>query len=43
MNYQVRDWRDETIETGRCVWEGGFVHRENDAAALRALLCIGQD
>jgi hypothetical protein len=41
MNYQVRDWREELIETSRCAWEGGFVDRENDAAALRLLLCIG--
>jgi hypothetical protein len=40
MNYQVRDWREELLETGRCVWEGGFVDRENDAVALRSLLCI---
>lgn len=40
MSYQVRDWREELIETGRCVWLGGFVDRENDAAELRSLLCI---
>lgn len=43
MNYQVRDWREELIETGRCIWEGGFVDRENDAAALRELLCLGRN
>jgi hypothetical protein len=42
MSYQVRDWREELIETGRCAWEGGFVDRENDAPSLRSLLCIDQ-
>jgi hypothetical protein len=40
MNYQVRNWREELIETGHCVWECGCVDCENDAAALRSLLCI---
>lgn len=41
MNFPVRDWREEIIETSRCVWEGEFLDRENDATALRSLLCIG--
>lgn len=43
MSYQVRDWREELVEFGCCVWEGGFVDRENDAATLRELLCIGRN
>lgn len=43
MSYQVRDWREELVETGHCVWDGGFTDRENEAVALRDLLCIGRD
>lgn len=37
MNYAVTDWREELVETGCIVWEGGFVDRDNDAGELAQL------